>query len=400
MMRNAWKTPDCDRPGNASLLSGPLRTSRWWPCWLAASGLLAWSVPVFAADPVVRLNQIQVIGTHNSYHLEPVAAVRALIAASGERQAQALEYTHRPLAEQFTDLGIRQIELDLFADPEGGRYAQPAGATIVQNLGQDPGLPLDPDQRLAKPGLKVLHVPDIDYRTTVLTFVDALQQIRDWSRSHPWHVPILVLLELKEQATPALPTKPLPFDRDQLEALEREILSVFPRHHILTPDDVRGDHGSLPQAIQTRGWPPLDQVRGRVVFALDNEDQVRDRYLEGHPALRGRLLFASVPETDPAAAWFKVNDPVRHDDRIRSLVEQGYLVRTRADAETREARTNDPRRRERALASGAQFVSTDYPVPDPRLSSYCVRLPGQIVARANPISGRDLPQNVELETKP
>ncbi len=78
------------------------------------------------ADDEVRLNQIQVVGSHNSYHIEPSPAVRSLIATAGERQAQGLDYTHPPLAQQFSGRGVRQIELDLFHDPEGGHYAQPA----------------------------------------------------------------------------------------------------------------------------------------------------------------------------------------------------------------------------------------------------------------------------------
>jgi hypothetical protein len=179
-----------------------------------------------AGEP--RLNQIQVIGTHNSYHLAPDPAVRALIAAAGRQRADALDYSHRPLAEQFSQLGIRQIELDLYADPEGKLFAEPAARQILRGLGKDPGPDPDPDGRLRKPGMKVLHVPDVD---------------------------------------------------------------------------------------------------------------------------------------------------------------QGFLVRTRADADTAAARSGDVTQRDKALASGAQFVSTDYPEPDPKLSGYRVGFPGGVVARPNPVSG-------------
>ena len=53
----------------------------------------------------------------------------------------------------------------------------------------DAGPPHDPKGLLRKPGLKVLHVQDIDYRTTALTFVEALCQIRAWSQAHPGHCP-------------------------------------------------------------------------------------------------------------------------------------------------------------------------------------------------------------------
>ena len=68
---------------------------------------------------------------------------------------------------------------------------------------------------------------------------------------------------------------------------------------------------------------------------------------------------------------------------------RGYLVRTRADADTVEARTGDTTRRDAALASGAQWVSTDYPAPgtaDRFGTDYVVSLPGDAIVRCNPVS--------------
>jgi len=352
---------------------------------LAAFVLVLWGSAAHAGD--VRLNQIQVIGTHNSYHIAPDAGVLSLIAAASRKQADALDYSHRPLAEQFSKLGIRQIELDLFADPEGGHYAEPSARAILRKAGKDAGPDPDEGGRLRKPGIKVLHVPDVDFRSTVPTFVEALKEIRAWSAAHPRHVPIFVLLELKDQASPALPTRPVPFTKALLDTVDAEILSVFERAALLTPDDVRGTSATLPEALKERGWPTLEACRGRVMFALDNEDAVRDRYLEGHPALRDRLLFVSVAREHPAAAWMKMNDVFGDFDKIKELVRDGFLVRTRADTDTVEARRNDPSRRDKALASGAQFASTDYPEPRPDFSDYVVRLPGGATARPNPVSG-------------
>ncbi len=349
----------------------------------------------WAGEP--RLNQIQVIGTHNSYHLAPEPAVRALIAATGRQRAEAIDYSHRPLAEQFSRLGIRQIELDLYADPEGKLFAEPAARKILSGLGKDPGPDPDPEGRLRKPGMKVLHLPDVDYRTTVPTLVEALKQVRAWSQANRRHVPILILLELKSERVPGLPARPIPFTSRELEAVDAEILSVFPREAILTPDRLRGRFATLPEAIKADGWPTLDSVRGLVFFALDNEGSVRDLYLEGRPALRGRIMFTTVAPTHAAAAWFKVNDPVRSFDRIQELVRQGFLVRTRADADTVAARSGAVTQRDKALASGAQFVSTDYPEPDPKLSGYRVGFPGGVVARPNPVSGDPAWGLVDLE---
>jgi hypothetical protein len=41
---------------------------------------------------------------------------------------------------------------------------------------------------------------------------------------------------------------------------------------------------------------------------------------------------------------------------------------------------------EAALTSGAHFVSTDYPEPDPRFTPYAVAIPGGSPARCNPVS--------------
>ena len=60
-------------------------------------------------------------------------------------------------------------------------------------------------------------------------------------------------------------------------------------------------------------------------------------------------------------------------------------MRTRADADTREARANDPRRLEAALASGAQFISTDYLWADPRFTAYVAQLPDGKTVRCTPI---------------
>jgi hypothetical protein len=79
-------------------------------------------------------------------------------------------------------------------------------------------------------------------------------------------------------------------------------------------------------------------------------------------------------------------------------VNQGFLIRTRADADTREARSGDTARREAALASGAQFISTDYQDPDPRFGTgYAAKLPDGAVTRCNLVSGVDLCAGVAAE---
>ncbi len=345
------------------------------------AGLLA---PVAIAtggiDSELRLNQIQVIGTHNSYHVAPPEWLMDFLEGFRPESAREWDYTHPPLTEQLDD-GVRQFELDLFLDPEGGLYAEPLALGLAEELGQS--IPrFDYADALREPGTKVLHVQDVDFLSNTPTLRAALQEMLTWSRANPEHLPILVLLECKEQPQPILPTRPLPFTRESLLTLEREILEVMPRETILTPDDIRGNAPTLREAVRENGWPTIGALRGRFIFALDNFDPVRERYLQGNPSLEGRLLFVSPPsENHSAAAWFKRNNPVGQFDEIRRLVSAGFLVRTRSDS----GPSPDPERRKRAFASGAQWISTDHydRQIDPDLR---VRFEDDALIRRNPIS--------------
>ena len=85
----------------------------------------------------------------------------------------------------------------------------------------------------------------------------------------------------------------------------------------------------------------------------------------------------------------KLNDPIGDGALIRDLVARGYIIRTRADADTAQARTGDTTMRDAALASGAQFVSTDYPVPNPAFGTgYFVDLPAKAPPAATPSTRR------------
>ena len=79
---------------------------------------------------------------------------------------------------------------------------------MLKGMGKEPGPDPNADGQLASPGLKVLHIQDVDFRTRASTFVDALKQIRAWSQANRRHVPILILVELKDDVIPALVDPP------------------------------------------------------------------------------------------------------------------------------------------------------------------------------------------------
>jgi len=67
------------------------------------------------------------------------------------------------------------------------------------------------------------------------------------------------------------------------------------------------------------------------------------------------------------------NQPIGIEEEIRELTTK-FIVRTRSDAGTMDARTNDQTRKIAAIKSGAQIISTDYYRPDLNLSDFSVTL--------------------------
>lgn len=105
--------------------------------------ILPWIPAIALAVEDPPMNRVQFIGTHNSYHLAPPPKVRQLIEQFAKGEGDAIDHSHRPLTEQLGKLRIRQIELDLFADPKGGLYADPLGAKLAG------GKPMKPDPAMA-----------------------------------------------------------------------------------------------------------------------------------------------------------------------------------------------------------------------------------------------------------
>jgi hypothetical protein len=338
-------------------------------------------------DDQIRLNQIQLVGTHNSYHIAPSADVLGLLStaasafpqvAGGLGDPNSLNYTHAPIPLQLAR-GIRTFEFDIWADPTGHRFENPLLSSVLGY--HDPFAPTD----LGQPGFKVFHIVDIDWRTQCSTLQVCLGAIRTWSDANPGHLPIIINIEMKSDMLPSplVGTQVLPFDGPTLDAVDAEMRAAL-GDRLITPDDVRGSAVDLHTAITTTGWPTLAASRGKVLFFMDNAD-LRTTYLQGHPTLENRVMFTSSGEGQPDGAILKENDP-GDGTHIAQLVAQGYIVRTRADADSGQAWANDHTVADAALRSGAQIVHTDYPVGEAFSNGYQVALPSPVQGRCNPVT--------------
>ncbi|HEX6246060.1 MAG TPA: Ca2+-dependent phosphoinositide-specific phospholipase C [Polyangiales bacterium] len=294
-----------------------------------ASARLTEETPVFAREAdALRIDQLQLFGSHNSYHRAPRLAL-----------TRSFRYTHSPLAEQLSRQGVRHLELDV-------RYADGA--------------------------LRVGHAPIVDAGTQCHSFVGCIRAVASWSRANRDHVPIFVFVQPKEGLVGA------GLDR-RVGVLDREINSVFTARELLLPRQVARDFPSLRQAVHSVGWPRLAESRGKVAFVLFGHPRLVREYAAGRPRLEGRSMFVATRTAGaPYAAILSVDDPRQRLTQIREAVATRLLVRTRADADL----TRDPRRRAAAIHSGAHFIGSDFVDPIHAWLDYGPDVP----ARQNPLT--------------
>lgn len=289
------------------------------------------------------MNQLQVVGTHNSYHTreKPIAGGRAA----------AWNYTHPPLDVQL-ERGVRSFELDLHW--RNGEF-------------------------------QVFHVPLLDEGTTCKTLAEALATVRRWSEANPRHVPISFLFELKSEG-PGLDKRIKKVDAAGLDQLDELLRAGFAEGQIITPDVVRGESASLREAVTTRGWPTVDDARGKVFFILHNDGDQRELYSKDRPSQRGRVMFVRSDPSREDAATLVMDGPT--DPRIPELAKAGYYIRTRADSDIRIQGSGQPARRDAALASGAHILSTDFPRGQAdKETGYVVEFEADAAARINSVNG-------------
>lgn len=367
----------------------------------------------------LKINQIQIVGTHNSYarpvdpqimnYVEPKAEflfTKFFESMSDSQKAKYMEYhpnqvsfeeglryNHPPLHEQL-DSGIRNIELDVYYDPQGGKFIEPASYVHLKKQGAT-GLAYMDKKDLDKPGFKVLHMADLDFRTYHTTFRSALQELRSWSDQNPDHFPIFIMVEAKEDNIPLFPkpTMPLKFDEQAFQELDKEAIAILGREKIITPDDIRGNYATLREAVLSKNWPEVKASRGKFIFLLlpntAGLGEFGGVYAQSTPNLEGRAMFVNSSGKESFSAFLLMDNAILRQKEIQQFVKDGFMVRTRSDIETYEAKMNDFSRAEAAFESGAQIISTDFiKLPNTYGTEYKVTLPGNGEARVNPVNGK------------
>ncbi|MEC9071160.1 MAG: Ca2+-dependent phosphoinositide-specific phospholipase C, partial [Myxococcota bacterium] len=263
----------------------------------------------YPLDDLLTIHDLQVKGSHNSYHVAPLFPIDGSWA-----------YTHEPLDVQLEEYGVRQVELDIH-DPTGTDFS-------------------------------VYHVPVVDAETNCESLVDCLTLVKDWSDKNPTHHMLFICIEVKDLGLVKI---------DDPATVDQAILSVWPEERIVTPDFVRGEHPDLLTALSTDGWPTLGETRGKAMFISLDEGGFRDKYLEGHPTLEDRVMFARNGRGEPWGAMIETGD----ESLVAEVLAEGYLVRSHTDSPQKSDEDNQANA-ETAMGSGAHLLSSDVlePVED------------------------------------
>ena len=324
-------------------------------------------------DDSMRMNDIRILASHNSYKKQPHKNVLKFLKKfqdklGDQNNPDYIDYGHLLFSEQFDKYGIRGLELDVNYDPRGGHYKRRRVNLFI--CGQRQRVK---GGGLKNPGFKLLHIADVDFETNYLTLKLALQEIKAWSNQHPGHIPIYINIEAKG-SHPADESKALkrlgfkkciPFDTQAYHLLEKEISEVFGSNTLYCPSDFRQGHQSLRARIDSVGWPLLKDVSGKVIFILEGNNH------HLYKSFSNSIMFYYGVEKDSNTIFLLRNNAVGQLGEIQRLSKL-YMVRTRTDAGTIESRENNYSVWNAAIKSEAQILSTDYYRHDARWSTYQV----------------------------
>lgn len=256
----------------------------------------------------IPLNKLRFLSTHNSYHIQPGFLKSLIINLFAPKEVDGLKYTHPHIYQQL-EKGVRGLEFDV-------RYVN---GSFVN-----------------------MHVPIVDNSSNSPDVSLAFKEVRLWSDNHPLHIPIIILVEpAREWCKYYLVQKR--WDEDLFLKFDAFVFNEL-KDKLITPDDLKN------------GYPELKDVRGKIIVALMADSDILSLFGEKFKKnQKATHLLVDCANPDKNIIFVKRDDPYRSD--IDTLVEQGFIVRTRADVEL----VDDSMKKDKAINSSAQIVSTDFP---------------------------------------
>ncbi len=296
----------------------------------------------------VKINEISVIGTHNSYQTLATPQKRFLEKVrnvlSGGEKGRKRDFEMETYTEQL-EKGIRNLEIDV----------------ITVDDGRDVSFVVE-------------HNPVTDNASSAYDFAKGLEEIVLWSDNNPGHLPVYLLIEPKSDV-PAISNKKN-FTAEYARRIDI-ILSDILGERMMTPAQVLGDYGSFKEMREADGWPELKKASGKFIVLLHPCD-VTQEYIDGEEKTE-RAMFPVLRTEDADkdyAAFIIDNEPesaVRNNPVI--IAEKNLMVRTRADSYPNFS----DERYNYANSCGSHIITTDYPPRSVRMWEHTYTFDGYTV---------------------
>ena len=277
----------------------------------------------FELSPDIKLNDLQYLASHNSYKKKGSNIGHFFVGlGSSMAEAKAMNYSNHTLTDQLK-LGIRSFEFDT---------------------------------RLRKNEFMLTHVPLVDNSSVAPFLKYALEEIRLFSEYHKNHLPIIILLEIKDDwmvLDPSLQT----IGQKELNQLNELVFNQL-GSHLFKPSDMMNHGLFLKEEILNHGWPSVESLLGKVIVVLHAGSFVIP-YVSIDNTLFKLAMFPSVYASDEDVfyqSFIIENNP--YSEYISSLVDNDFMIRTRLD----ENLIVDLQRRSTGLISKAQILTSDFTV--------------------------------------
>lgn len=286
-------------------------------------------------DAGLKFNEISFIATHNSYQKKPVASMQKIFynlsdLTFGLISSETGQFNSQTLTQQF-NCGIRSIEMDI--------------ETIVK------------DNTIT---FTCMHSPTIDMTTTCYDFALALKEISLWSDNNPGHLPITVIVEPKSIF---LPIENMEFFNINYAKELDKVIRANLGDKLFTPADMLRDYKTFGEMRAADDWRRVDEMLGKVLILL-HETGVTEDYIALDPTFGTQAMFPMLREKDASrdcASFLLINEPKKALESKGDILDTSKLIiRTRADSYG----SVDENKRNNAISSGAQIISTDYPMRD------------------------------------
>lgn len=308
-----------------------------------------------ALESGIKFNELSFLGTHNSYQKVIIEETKKLYESLsaltfGLYSAENLDFESETLTDQL-NCGIRSFEIDIETFDRDGEIS-----------------------------FTCMHNPYFEMATSCYDFSLAMKEISMWSDNNPGHLPITLLVEPKSIFIPLEDMEF--FNIEYAEALDDTLRETL-GDKLFTPADMQRDYASFGEMRAADGWCEVKDMLGKVVVLL-HDCSATEKYIAIDPTVKTQAMFPVLREGDvdrDCASVILCNKPEKllkiKEDIINN---RKIMVRTRADQFNRiseDARKN-------AFASGANIISTDYPVrTDTGYGDYVVTFGGKTTVRPN-----------------